>query len=60
MGVEFPKPISRWDIYPEPREPRVLPVGELVLWYGMFAPCGVSWEPRALPVGLHKKLLDKY
>jgi hypothetical protein len=26
--------------YPEPRGPRVLPVGELVLWYGMFAPCG--------------------
>ena len=25
---------------PEPRGPRVLPVGELVLWYGMFAPCG--------------------
>ena len=27
-------------LYPEPRGPRVLPVGELVLWYGMFAPCG--------------------
>jgi hypothetical protein len=43
-------------VYPEPRGPRlpapyharfgacrqagVLPVGELVLWYGMFAPCG--------------------
>jgi hypothetical protein len=27
-------------IDPEPRGPRVLPVGELVLWYGMFAPCG--------------------
>ena len=26
--------------YPEPRGPWVLPVGELVLWYGMFAPCG--------------------
>jgi hypothetical protein len=26
--------------YPEPRGPRVLPVSELVLWYGMFAPCG--------------------
>jgi hypothetical protein len=26
--------------YPEPRGPRVLPAGELVLWYGMFAPCG--------------------
>jgi len=38
--------------HPEPRGPRlravtysgvqarVLPVGELVLWYGMFAPCG--------------------
>jgi hypothetical protein len=26
--------------YPEPRGPRVLPLGELVLWYGMFAPCG--------------------
>ena len=26
--------------YPEPRGPRVLTVGELVLWYGMFAPCG--------------------
>ncbi|HUL37655.1 MAG TPA: hypothetical protein VLW47_08210 [Thermodesulfobacteriota bacterium] len=25
---------------PEPRGPRVLPVGELVLWYGMFAPYG--------------------
>jgi hypothetical protein len=39
--------------YPEPRGPRVLPVGELVLWYGMFAPCGLLREPRALPVGLH-------
>jgi hypothetical protein len=28
------------NLYPEPRGPRVLPVGELVLWYGMFAPCG--------------------
>jgi len=27
-------------IYPEPRGPWVLPVGELVLWYGMLAPCG--------------------
>ena len=27
-------------VYPEPRGPRVLHVGELVLWYGMFAPCG--------------------
>ena len=27
-------------VHPEPRGPRVLPVGELVLWYGMFAPCG--------------------
>ncbi len=27
-------------VYPEPRGPRVLPVGELILWYGMFAPCG--------------------
>jgi hypothetical protein len=27
-------------LYPEPRGPRVLPVGGLVLWYGMFAPCG--------------------
>jgi len=27
-------------LYPKPRGPRVLPVGELVLWYGMFAPCG--------------------
>jgi len=27
-------------IYPELRGPRALPVGELVLWYGMFAPCG--------------------
>ena len=26
--------------YPEPRGARVLPVGELVLWYGMFTPCG--------------------
>ncbi len=25
---------------PEPRGPRALPVRELVLWYGMFAPCG--------------------
>jgi hypothetical protein len=25
---------------PEPRGPRVLPVGELVLWYRMFAPYG--------------------
>jgi len=25
---------------PEPRGPWVLPVGELVLWYGMFAHCG--------------------
>jgi hypothetical protein len=25
-------------LYPEPRGPRVLPVGELVLWYGMFGP----------------------
>ena len=24
--------------YPEPRGPRVLPVDELVLWYGMLAP----------------------
>jgi hypothetical protein len=28
-------------VYPEPRGPRVLLVGELVLWYGMFAPCGL-------------------
>jgi membrane-bound lytic murein transglycosylase MltF len=28
------------NIYPEPRGPRVPPVGELVLWHGMFAPCG--------------------
>jgi hypothetical protein len=28
-------------VYPEPRGPRVLPVGELVLWYGMFAPSEV-------------------
>ncbi len=27
-------------LYPEPRGPRVLSVSELVLWYGMFAPCG--------------------
>ena len=27
-------------VYPEPRGPRVLPVGELVLWYGMFVPFG--------------------
>jgi len=27
-------------VNPEPRGPRVLPVGELVTWYGMFAPCG--------------------
>jgi len=27
-------------LHPEPRGPWVLPVGELVLWYGMFAPCG--------------------
>lgn len=26
--------------YPEPRGPRFLPMGELVLWYGMFAPWG--------------------
>jgi len=28
------------EFYPEPRGPQVLPVGELVLWYGMFAPYG--------------------
>jgi len=27
-------------VYPEPRGPWVLPVDELVLWYGMFAPFG--------------------
>jgi len=32
--------ISPEKIYPEPRGPRVLPVDELVLWYGMFAPYG--------------------
>ena len=26
------------NFYPQPRGPRVLPTGELVLWYGMFAP----------------------
>jgi len=34
--VEYTKALP---FYPEPRGPRVLPVGELVLWYGMFAPC---------------------
>ena len=27
-------------VYPEPRGPWVPPVGQLVLWYGMFAPWG--------------------
>ncbi|HUL36412.1 MAG TPA: hypothetical protein VLW47_01910 [Thermodesulfobacteriota bacterium] len=27
-------------LHPEPRGPRFLPVGELALWYGMFAPYG--------------------
>ena len=31
---------STGEFYPEPRGPRVLPMCELVLWYGMFAPCG--------------------
>jgi len=35
--VKFP--IIRMIRYSGPRGPRVLPVGELVLWYGMFAPC---------------------
>jgi len=43
------------DIYPETGEPRVLPVGELVLWYGMFAPCGRLLGTMALPIGLHLK-----
>jgi len=46
-------------LYPEPRGPRVLPVGELVLWDGMSALCGRllgtmgfahAW---ALAMGLH-------
>jgi hypothetical protein len=35
---------------------RGLPVGELVLWYGMFALVGVFWGQRALPVGLHQEV----
>ncbi len=31
--------VPGWSVYPEPRGPRVLPVDEWVLWYGMFAPC---------------------
>jgi hypothetical protein len=52
-------------VYPEPRGPRVLPVGELVLWYGMFAPCGrflgTTGFARGAPLVLDdttKRLMD--
>ena len=40
-------------LYPEPRGPRGLPLGELVLWYGMVAPCGRLLGTMGLPMGLH-------
>jgi hypothetical protein len=44
-------------IYPEPRGPRVLPVGELVPLVRDVRPLwAVSWELWALPVGLHETL----
>jgi hypothetical protein len=55
---------QRCGFYPEPRGPRVLPVGELVLWYGMFAPCGrLLGTTGFAPVGLHyltRKILLHY
>ena len=37
---------------PVPRGPRVLSVGELVLWYGMFAPNGRKFrDHRLCPLG---------
>jgi hypothetical protein len=52
-----------WFIYPEPRGPRVLPVGELVLWYGMFALVerllGTTGFARGAPYGLLKECLDR-
>jgi len=57
LSREFLRPKIRFSIYPEPRGPRVLRVGELVLWYGMFAPCGRLYETmdfaRGAPFLLH-------
>jgi hypothetical protein len=51
---------SAWSLYvdqsptkrttPACRQAGVFPEGELVLWYRMFAPSGVCWEP-CLPAG---------
>jgi hypothetical protein len=44
--------LAKTRFYPEPRGPRVPPVGELVLWYGMFAPSEMLIGNHAcLPVG---------
>ncbi len=39
---------------PACRQAGVLPVGELVLWYGMFAPYGRLLGTTGFAVGLHK------
>jgi hypothetical protein len=47
-------------VYPEPRGPWVLPVGQLVLWYGIFARWGRLLATMGLPVGLHLTWLGLY
>jgi hypothetical protein len=38
-------------IYPSTKRTTALAVGELVLWYGMFAPAGRNDGTTGLPVG---------
>jgi len=41
-------------IYPSTKRTAGLPMGELVLWYGMFAPKGrLKWDHGLGAVGLH-------
>ncbi len=46
--------------FPEPRGSRLLPVGELVLWYGMFAHCGRLLRTTSFAVGLHERKERKW
>jgi hypothetical protein len=44
--------------YPSTKRTTALAVGELVLWYGMFAPAGRNdGTTTGLPVGLHDKII---
>ena len=42
--------------YPSTKRTTALAVGELVLWYGMFAPAGRNDGTTGLPVGLHNRI----